>query len=156
MNRDALLRRLRGRREPWDIAVVGGGETGIGLKVYDLLAGQCGFGRSQWLSPNEVLERIPTLERAGLRGGALYRDAQFDDSRRLANLARIAAELHRDEACEQNQPAQFKEIAAAYVANPDGDAFIPPPPRTLLRLPRSSERLRDEAKRTEHNPPPNP
>lgn len=65
---------------------------GIGLKVYDLLAGKYGFGRSVLLSRQEVLARIPTLERAGLRGGVLYHDGQFDDSRLLINLAQTAAE----------------------------------------------------------------
>src|SRR5258707_8733687 len=65
---------------------------GIGLKVYDLLAGQYGFGRSVLLSREEVLERIPTLEREGLRGGVLYHDGQFDDSRLLIALAQTAAE----------------------------------------------------------------
>ncbi len=178
MNRDVFLQRLRDRHQPWDIAVVGGGATGIGLavdaasrgysvvlleqhdfgkgtssrstklvhggvrylqqgnvslvmealkerglllrnaphlvrnlpfvvpnyqwweapfygiglKIYDLLAGQYGFGRSRLLSRDEVLERIPTLEREGLRGGVLYHDGQFDDSRLLVNLAQTAAE----------------------------------------------------------------
>jgi glycerol-3-phosphate dehydrogenase len=65
---------------------------GIGLKVYDLLAGQYGFGRSRVLTPEEVLARIPTLQRDGLRGGVLYHDGQFDDSRLLVNLAQTAAE----------------------------------------------------------------
>jgi len=33
MNRDAFLQRLRDRREPWDLAVVGGGATGVGIAV---------------------------------------------------------------------------------------------------------------------------
>src|SRR3954449_7523762 len=53
---------------------------GIGMKVYDLLAGRYGFGKSRVLSRAEVLERIPTLEQEGLRGGVLYYDGQFDDS----------------------------------------------------------------------------
>ena len=65
---------------------------GIGLKVYDLLAGKYGFGRSVLLSREEVLARIPTLQREGLRGGVLYHDGQFDDSRLLINLAQTAAE----------------------------------------------------------------
>jgi glycerol-3-phosphate dehydrogenase len=65
---------------------------GIGLKVYDLLAGKYGFGRSVLLSREEVLARIPTLEQEGLRGGVLYHDGQFDDSRLLINLAQTAAE----------------------------------------------------------------
>ncbi len=65
---------------------------GIGLKVYDLLAGKYGFGRSVLLSREEVLARIPTLEQEGLRGGVLYHDGQFDDSRLLISLAQTAAE----------------------------------------------------------------
>ncbi len=176
--RDACLARIRARREPWDLAVVGGGATGvgvavdaasrgyavvlleqsdfgkgtssrstklvhggvrylqqgnvplvmealkerglllqnaphlvhdlpfvvpnyawwetpfygIGLKVYDLLAGRYGFGRSVLLSPDEVLARIPTLQREGLRGGVLYHDGQFDDSRLLVHLVQTAVE----------------------------------------------------------------
>src|SRR4051812_16569402 len=63
---------------------------GIGMKVYDMLAGRYGFGASRLLSKDEVLERIPTLERSGLRGGVLYYDGQFDDSRLLIDLARTA------------------------------------------------------------------
>jgi glycerol-3-phosphate dehydrogenase len=178
MNRSALLRRIQECRKPWDLAVVGGGATGIGLavdaasrgygvvlleqsdfgkgtssrstklvhggvrylqqgnlslvmealkerglllqnaphlvhdlefvvpnylwweapfysiglKVYDMLAGKYGFGPSERLSREEVLERIPTLEQDGLRGGVKYHDGQFDDSRLLLNLAQTAAE----------------------------------------------------------------
>ena len=65
---------------------------GIGLKVYDMLAGKYGFGQSILLSPEEVLARIPTLQRDGLRGGVLYHDGQFDDTRLLLNLVQTAAE----------------------------------------------------------------
>jgi glycerol-3-phosphate dehydrogenase len=65
---------------------------GIGMKVYDLLAGKYGFGKSRHLSKDDVLQRIPTLETKGLRGGVLYYDGQFDDARLLVNLAQTAAE----------------------------------------------------------------
>jgi glycerol-3-phosphate dehydrogenase len=65
---------------------------GIGMKVYDMLAGKYGFGRSHALSKEEVLGHIPTLEQDGLRGGVLYYDGQFDDSRLLINLAQTAEE----------------------------------------------------------------
>jgi glycerol-3-phosphate dehydrogenase len=64
---------------------------GIGMKVYELLAHRYGFGRSRHLSLEDVLERIPTLEREGLRGGVLYHDGQFDDARLLINLVQTAA-----------------------------------------------------------------
>jgi glycerol-3-phosphate dehydrogenase len=65
---------------------------GIGMKVYDMLAGRFGFGKSRLLSREEVLQHIPTLEQDGLRGGVLYYDGQFDDSRLLINLAQTADE----------------------------------------------------------------
>lgn len=65
---------------------------GIGMKVYDLLAGKFGFGASKLLSRDEVLEAIPTLQQDGLRGGVKYHDGQFDDSRLLINLAQTASE----------------------------------------------------------------
>src|SRR5210317_772051 len=40
---------------------------GIGLKVYDLLAGRYGFGPSKILSTRETVKRIPTLKTEGLR-----------------------------------------------------------------------------------------
>lgn len=65
---------------------------GIGLKIYDLLAGRYGFGPSKILSTDETIERIPTLKTKGLRGGVIYYDGQFDDARLLINLARTAVE----------------------------------------------------------------
>jgi glycerol-3-phosphate dehydrogenase len=178
MQRKAMLRTIRDHREPWDIAVIGGGATGmgvavdaasrglgvvlveahdfgkgtssrstklvhggvryleqgnvplvmsalkergllrknaphlvhdlafvvpnyswweapfygIGLKLYDLLAGKYGFGPSQLLSKEETLERLPALEPEELRGGVVYYDGQFDDSRLLIHLAMTAAD----------------------------------------------------------------
>ena len=60
---------------------------GVGLKVYDLLAGRLGLGASKWLSREETLARIPTLEPDRLRGGIIYHDGQFDDARLAINLA---------------------------------------------------------------------
>jgi glycerol-3-phosphate dehydrogenase len=64
-----------------------------GLKTYDLLAGEFGRGRSQWLSCRETLDRAPTLVRDGLRGGILYHDCQFDDARLAIALARTLIDL---------------------------------------------------------------
>jgi glycerol-3-phosphate dehydrogenase len=65
---------------------------GIGLKLYDLLAGKYGFGASKLLSKEETLERLPALEPEGLIGGVVYYDGQFDDSRLLIHLAMTAAD----------------------------------------------------------------
>jgi len=59
---------------------------GIGLKLYDKLAGDLGLGASKMLSKEKVKEYIPTLETEGLIGGVIYYDAQFDDSRLAINL----------------------------------------------------------------------
>jgi glycerol-3-phosphate dehydrogenase len=66
---------------------------GLGLKVYNLLAGKYGFGTSRILSKEETLARLPTIETEGLRGGVIYFDGQFDDSRLLINMATTADEL---------------------------------------------------------------
>ena len=65
---------------------------GLGLKVYNLLAGRYGFGPSQILSRDETLQRLPTIKTDGLRGGVVYYDGQFDDARLLINLVTTAAE----------------------------------------------------------------
>ena len=87
---------------------------GIGMKVYDMLAFRYGFGKSRLLSKSEVLARIPTLEEQGLRGGVLYYDAQFDDSRLLINLAQTAqstggraAELRPRHRAQSRSPTGF-------------------------------------------------
>jgi glycerol-3-phosphate dehydrogenase len=65
---------------------------GIGLKVYDWMAGNLGLGKSRLLSREETLELAPTLDDEGLRGGVLYHDGQFDDARLAIHLAMTAAE----------------------------------------------------------------
>jgi glycerol-3-phosphate dehydrogenase len=64
---------------------------GIGLKVYDWMAGSLGLGKSRLLSREETLELAPTLDAEGLRGGVLYHDGQFDDARLAIELAKTAA-----------------------------------------------------------------
>jgi len=65
---------------------------GLGLKLYDLLAGKYGFGTSKILSKEETLERLPTIKSDGLRGGVIYSDGQFDDSRLLIHMVTTAFE----------------------------------------------------------------
>lgn len=66
---------------------------GVGLKLYDMLAGKLGFGRSRILSRAKTLNMIPNLEPTDLRGGVIYYDGQFDDSRLAVTLARTMADL---------------------------------------------------------------
>jgi len=65
---------------------------GIGLKVYDWMAGSLGLGKSRLLSREETLELAPTLDAEGLRGGVLYHDGQFDDARLAIHLAQTAVD----------------------------------------------------------------
>ncbi|MGA9414456.1 MAG: glycerol-3-phosphate dehydrogenase/oxidase [Terriglobales bacterium] len=65
---------------------------GLGLKLYQLLAGKYGFGASRILTREETLEHLPTLKTEGLRGGAVYYDGQFDDARLLIHMVATAFE----------------------------------------------------------------
>src|SRR5271167_35370 len=65
---------------------------GIGLKVYELLAGKYGFGKSHTISKKETLVRLPNVNPDGLTGGVVYYDGQFDDTRLLINLIATAAD----------------------------------------------------------------
>jgi glycerol-3-phosphate dehydrogenase len=66
---------------------------GIGLKLYDLLAGPSSLGPTQWLGSNETLEALPGIRGKDLWGGVRYWDAQFDDARLALELA-LTAEHH--------------------------------------------------------------
>ena len=66
---------------------------GIGMKIYDRLAGKLGLSPSRVLTREETLQLIPTLEPAGLQRGVSYYDGQFDDSRLAVNLAQTIFDL---------------------------------------------------------------
>lgn len=63
---------------------------GIGLKLYDLLAGQAGLGPTRFLDRRGTLAALPRLQPQGLSGGVQYWDGQFDDARLALALARTA------------------------------------------------------------------
>lgn len=69
------------------------GFYGSGLKLYDLLAGPLSLGKSRLLSRSETIRRLPSIRTRGLKGGVLYHDAQFDDSRLAISLARTITAL---------------------------------------------------------------
>ena len=64
---------------------------GLGLKVYDLMAGKLGLGPSTLLNREETIALIPNVKKKGLRGGVIYHDGQFDDARMAISLAQTAA-----------------------------------------------------------------
>lgn len=64
---------------------------GLGLKVYDALAGKAGLGKTEFLNRAETLSYLPTVLPQGLKGGVKYWDGQFNDARLALALARTAA-----------------------------------------------------------------
>jgi glycerol-3-phosphate dehydrogenase len=65
---------------------------GVGLKMYDLLAGKAGLGVTEFLSRAETLKLLPNARESGLTGGVKYWDGQFDDARLALALAQTAAQ----------------------------------------------------------------
>jgi glycerol-3-phosphate dehydrogenase len=63
---------------------------GIGLMAYDLLAGKLSLGATKILSATKTLEYLPSIKTENLKGGILYFDGQFDDSRLAIDLAYTA------------------------------------------------------------------
>jgi glycerol-3-phosphate dehydrogenase len=63
---------------------------GIGLKIYDMMAGNLGLGPSTLLDRQETIDLIPNVKKEGLRGGVIYHDGQFDDARMAISLAQTA------------------------------------------------------------------
>lgn len=53
---------------------------GLGMRLYDALAGRRGIGATRTLSPEATAQALPNLNRSGLRGGIRYFDGQFDDA----------------------------------------------------------------------------
>lgn len=63
---------------------------GIGLKIYDMMAGDFGIGPSTIIDKKQTEKLIPNVNKKGLRGGVIYFDGQFDDSRMAISLAQTA------------------------------------------------------------------
>jgi glycerol-3-phosphate dehydrogenase len=112
---------------------------GIGLTIYDLLAGKAGLGKTEFLSAANVKRLLPTVKTAGLKGGVKYWDGQFDDARLALALARTAAvkgallvnyckatDLHYDKGkisgvhCEDSFTGQAYRLRARCVVNATG------------------------------------
>nr|WP_181308733.1 glycerol-3-phosphate dehydrogenase/oxidase [Rufibacter sp. XAAS-G3-1] len=65
---------------------------GVGLTVYDLMAGRYRFHKTTLLSGKKVARLLPNIQVNGLKGGVQYFDGQFDDARLALNLAQTCAE----------------------------------------------------------------
>ncbi len=63
----------------------------LALTLYDLLAGRGNLARSRPLDQARIRREFPTLRPEGLRGGAVYFDAQMDDARLCIEVMRTAS-----------------------------------------------------------------
>src|SRR5664279_5597500 len=70
----------------WDVC-----KYTAGLKFYDLLSGRLSMGKSYFIGKNKTMSRLPLLKSGGLKGGVVYHDGQFDDSRLAFGLAQSSA-----------------------------------------------------------------
>ena len=64
---------------------------GLGLKLYDALAGRARLGPTRFLNHAETVLALPGVRVTHLVGGIQYWDGQFDDARLALALARTAA-----------------------------------------------------------------
>jgi len=64
----------------------------VGLKFYDLLARRLSLGKSYFIGKKKTIEHLPLLKQEGLKGGVVYHDGQFDDSRFAVSIANAAVE----------------------------------------------------------------
>lgn len=65
---------------------------GIGLTMYDVLAGRAGLGRTEFLGAQKTLSLLPAAQPQGLKGGVKYWDGQFNDARMALAIGRTAVE----------------------------------------------------------------
>lgn len=59
----------------------------VGLKFYDLLSGRLSLGKSYFINREKTISKLPLLRPEGLKGGIIYHDGQFDDSRMAVSMA---------------------------------------------------------------------
>ncbi len=93
LERSRLLKNAPGLVRPLRFVVPAYGwfdkpKFGLGLKLYDLLAGRHGIAPCRVLDPVETRAALPAVVQTGLRGGIAYWDAQFDDARLCVALMR--------------------------------------------------------------------
>lgn len=84
--RDAWLERVPQLTSPLRLVLPVYGDSrrprwmmGIGLFLYDRLAGKSILPPSRWLSASEILRRDPAFRSEGLKGGYEFSDGQMDD-----------------------------------------------------------------------------
>ncbi len=64
-----------------------------GLTLYDMLSwGGLSLGRSLFIPKKRTIKCLPSIKGKGLKGGVIYHDGQFDDSRLAVNIAQSCIE----------------------------------------------------------------
>jgi glycerol-3-phosphate dehydrogenase len=66
---------------------------GVGLKIYDALAGKLSLGKSKVFGRSRTVDLLPNVEPEQLKGGIQYFDGQFDDARLAICLLRTFQDL---------------------------------------------------------------
>ena len=59
----------------------------FGLKIYDFISGNLSFKKSKIVNKNSATEFVPNVSKKNLKGGVVYYDGQFDDSRLGIDIA---------------------------------------------------------------------
>lgn len=64
-----------------------------GVKIYDKLSGELSIGKSCWVSSEFFRHHFPHVNQEGLKGGVLFYDGQFNDSRMNISLILTAISI---------------------------------------------------------------
>lgn len=91
-------------------------KLGLGLAVYDLLAGKRRVRRHESLDRREVLENEPAIAQDGLVGGATYFDAATDDARLTLATLESAVDNGAVAASYARFDSMLKKQAATMIA----------------------------------------
>jgi glycerol-3-phosphate dehydrogenase len=90
---------------------------GIGLKLYDAIAGEAGLFRSRFLSKDATLKHLPLLKADHLVGSVAYADGQFDDGRYNLALVKSMVEAGGEAlnharvlSCEKDEQGKLRAI----------------------------------------------
>ena len=86
------------RPEPMLLPIIEGGSLGklstkFGLWLYEFLAGVPLNEQKRMLNPNECIEAEPLMDKAIIRGGALYTEYRTDDARLTITVLKSAIKL---------------------------------------------------------------
>ena len=59
----------------------------FGLKIYDFISGNLSFEKSRTVNRESAIKLVPNVDKEKLKGGVVYFDGQFDDSRLGIDIA---------------------------------------------------------------------